>query len=91
MHWQGAAPLDISPIATIRPVTPVKPASIAPDLSRVFEVEYLGDHADDEYRPGNRRTARGLEDEEETREETGMAAEELSPSKEPIIKVDFFA
>lgn len=57
--------MDISPVSAIRPVTPVKPAPSAPDLSRVFEVEYLGQSEDDEYTPGNRKPGRGLEDEED--------------------------
>ncbi len=56
--------MDISPVSAIRPVTPVRPAPVAPDLSRVFEVEYLGQSSDDEYTPGRRKPARGLEGEE---------------------------
>ncbi len=57
--------MDISPVSAIRPITPVRPAPVAPDLSRVFEVEYLGQSSDDEYTPGRRKPARGLEDEED--------------------------
>jgi len=67
--------MDIAPISAIRPVTMVKPSPAAPDLSRVFEAEYLGQSRDDEYTPANRKAARGLEDEEETVEE-GLAEEQ---------------
>jgi len=57
--------MDIAPVSAIRPVTMVKPSPAAPDLSRVFEAEYLGQSPDDEYTPANRQPARGLEDEED--------------------------
>ena len=57
--------MDIGPVSAIRPVAMVKPSPAAPDLSRVFEAEYLGQPKDDEYTPG-RNPSRGLEDEEET-------------------------
>ena len=41
----GRNAMDIGPISAISPVTMVKPAPVAPDLSRVFEVEYLGHSA----------------------------------------------
>src|SRR4051794_35327628 len=61
-------PMDIGPVSAIRPLTMVKPSPAAPDLSRVFEAEYLGQSKDDEYTPG-RKPARGLEDEEEAEPE----------------------
>lgn len=56
--------MDIAPISAIRPVTMVKPSPAAPDLSRVFEAEYLGQSSDDEYTPNSRKAVRGLEDED---------------------------
>lgn len=84
--------MDISPISAIRPVTSIRPSPAAPDLSRVFEVEYLGQSADDEYTPGNRRTARGLEDEEDDREgdeQTDNAEHAFLPPRSGT--VSFFA
>jgi hypothetical protein len=52
----------------------VKPFPSAPDLSRVFEAEYLGQSSDDEYTPNNRKAARGLEDEGEDDEQDESAA-----------------
>ena len=80
--------MDIAPISAIRPVTPVKPSPSAPDLSRVFEVEYLGHSGDDEYTPANRKAFRGLEDEEDQ-----IAADEPFDAPGPISsrKVSFFA
>ena len=57
--------MDIGPISAIPPVTMVKSSPAAPDLSRVFEAEYLGQSRDDEYSPAHRKAARGLEDEDE--------------------------
>jgi len=53
--------MDIGPISAIRPISTIRPSPIAPDLSRVYEVEYLGE-SDDEYTA--RKAGRGLEDEE---------------------------
>ena len=47
--------MDIGPIIAIRPVTMIKPSLKAPDLSRVFEAEYLGQSKDDEYSSDNRK------------------------------------
>ena len=66
MGAEGKLPMDIGHVSAIRPVTMVKPSPAAPDLSRVFEPEYLGQSGDDEYTPNNRKAARGLEDEEES-------------------------
>jgi len=66
--------MEIGPITAVRPVTMIKPSRGAPDLSRVFEVEYLGQSGDDEYTPANGKAERGLEDEEEdAAEEPGDA------------------
>jgi hypothetical protein len=56
--------MEIGPITAVRPVTMIKPSRGAPDLSRVFEVEYLGQSGDDEYTPANGKAERGLEDED---------------------------
>ena len=82
--------MDIGPISAIRPVTMVKPSPAAPDLSRVFEAEYLGQPADDEYTPGNRKASRGLEDEEED-DELESASAEAAPFPPASNKVSFFA
>jgi len=47
--------MDIGPVSAIKPVTQINPSATAPDLSRVFEVEYLGESGDDEYTPANRK------------------------------------
>jgi hypothetical protein len=81
--------MEIGPISAVRPVAVIKPSPVAPDLSRVFEVEYLGQSGEDEYRPSNRKAARGLEDEEaDLVEETADA--ETRPV-DPTTKVSFFA
>ena len=83
--------MEIGPITAVRPVPMIKPSRGAPDLSRVFEVEYLGQSGDDEYTRANGKAARGLEDEEENiAEETadaGVEAETVVPSN----TVNFFA
>jgi|HubBroStandDraft_6_1064221.scaffolds.fasta_scaffold1213157_2 hypothetical protein len=75
--------MDIAPISAIRPVTMVKPSPAAPDLSRVFEVEYLGQSRDDQYTPANKKAARGLEDEEDK-----VTAEEPAGREAPETAVD---
>ena len=67
--------MDIGPISAIRPVIKLSP--VAPDLSRVFEVEYLGQPAEDEYTPARRKASRGLEDEEESSDLETSAADNL--------------
>jgi len=83
--------MDISPIAAIRPVSSIRPSPAAPDLSRVFEVEYLGQPGDDEYTPGNRRAGRGLEDEEDDGQ--GEEADPAQRADVPVRSgaVSFFA
>jgi hypothetical protein len=81
--------MEVGPISAVRPVSPIKPSPVAPDLSRVFEVEYLGQSGEDEYRPSNRKAARGLEDEEEDLAEESAEAEALPPGV--TTKVNFFA
>lgn len=82
--------MDIGPISAIRPVSTIRPSPIAPDLSRVYEVEYLG-QSDDEYTAA-RKAARGLEDEEGEaaeglEEETGTGTRPAAEAS----RVSFFA
>ena len=83
--------MEIGPITAVGPVPMIKQSRRAPDLSRVFEVEYLGQSGDDEYTRANGKAARGLEDEEgDVAEETadaGVHAESIPYSS----KVDLFA
>jgi hypothetical protein len=76
--------MDIGPISAIRPVAMVKPSRGAPDLSRVFEVEYLGQSRDDQYSSANQKAARGLEDEEA--EFLAEDPTEADPSAEPLVR-----
>jgi len=83
--------MEIGPITAVRPVPVAKPSPAAPDLSRVFEVEYLGQSADDDYTPANRKAARGLEDEED---EAGEDLPEAGADRAPLTpsgRVSFFA
>jgi len=82
--------MDIAPISAIRPVAMVKPSPAAPDLSRVFEAEYLGQSRDDDYTPANRKAVRGLEDEEDATMEE-QAAEADSGRAASSAKVSFYA
>ena len=83
--------MEIGPITAVRPVPMIKPSRCAPDLSRVFEIEYLGQSGDDEYTRANGKAARGLEDEEDDAlvetADAGVQAEAAVPSS----KVSFFA
>jgi hypothetical protein len=88
---QGDAPMEIGPITAVRPVTMIKPSRSAPDLSHVFEVEYLGQSGDDEYTPANGNVARGLEDEEEDIADDTADAEAGSETVVSLNKVSFFA
>ena len=85
--------MDIGPISAIRPVTLSQPSRSAPDLSRVMEAEYLGQSAEDEYTPNDRKAARGLEDEEDPvttkGEDAAGTGTQLSPI--PTGKVNLFA
>jgi len=83
--------MDIGPISAISPVTMVKPSPVAPDLSRVFEVEYLGRTPDDEYTPANRKATRGLEDEENESDADESSDAQTSSPATPFGKVSFFA
>jgi hypothetical protein len=56
--------MEIGPITAVRPVPMIKPSGGTPDLSRVYEVEYLGQSPEDEYTPASGKAVRGLEDEE---------------------------
>ncbi len=78
--------MDIGPILAIRPVAMVKPRAAAPDLSRVFEVEYLGQSGEDEYHSAKGKATRGLEDEED---EPGIEVEE--PPREGSHRVSLMA
>jgi hypothetical protein len=82
--------MDIGPISAIRPVTMIKPSLKAPDLSRVFEAEYLGQSKDDEYSSDNRNPSRGLEDEEDT-DAAEALANETSEGAAGSGKVNFYA
>jgi hypothetical protein len=81
--------MEIGPITAVRPVPMIKVSRGAPDLSRVFEVEYLGQPGDDEYTQA--KAARGLEDEEDDvaveTEDRGVPAE----ADVPLNKVSLFA
>jgi hypothetical protein len=84
--------MEIGPITALRPVTMIKPSTAAPDLSRVFEVEYLGQSNDDAYTPGNRKGARGLEDEDDVDLVEDSPADETSSGPvPPTTKINFFA
>ena len=82
--------MDIGPISAIRPVIMVKPAPAAPDLSRVFEAEYLGQSSDDEYTPNNRKATRGLEDEDQE-SERNAAESDVAPRVVASGSVSLFA
>ena len=84
--------MDIGPISAIRPIALVKPSASTPDLSRVFEVEYLGQSRDDQYCSANKKAARGLEDEEGDVQSEESAEPEASPEAVAgSAKVSFFA
>jgi hypothetical protein len=72
--------MDIAPISAIRPATMIKSPSVAPDLSRILEVEYLGESGDDEYTPADRKASRGLEDDEEEAGVETQTASRISPA-----------
>ena len=80
--------MEIGPISAVRPVPAIKPSPAAPDLSRVFEAEYLGESGDDAYTPGNGKAARGIEDEDDDFAEEAPATPEWAA---PPNKVSFFA
>jgi hypothetical protein len=81
--------MEIGPITAVRPVPMIKVSQGAPDLSRIFDVEYLGPSGDDEYTGA--KATRGLEDEEDDvameTEDGGLPAE----ADVPLNKVSFFA
>lgn len=83
--------MDIGPISAISPAMMVKPSPVAPDLSRVFEVEYLGHSPDDEYTPANRKAARRLEDDEDESEAEESSDAQAGLQAAPFGKVSFFA
>jgi hypothetical protein len=81
--------MEIGPIAAVRPVPMIKVTRGAPDLSRVFEVEYLGTSGDDEYTPA--KAARGLEDEEDDLAVETVEGGAPAEADVPLNKVSFFA
>ncbi len=84
--------MEIPPITGIRPAPMVNPSAAAPDLSRVFEAEYLGQSADDAYTPSQKKAFRGLEEEEDEDAELVEEPEESAPhAMVPTAKVSFFA
>jgi hypothetical protein len=81
--------MEVGPITAVRPVPMIKVSRDAPDLSRIFEVEYLGPSGEDEYTPA--KAARGLEDEEG---DVAMETEDAGGPTEadvPSSKINFFA
>jgi hypothetical protein len=83
--------MEIGPITAVRPVPMIKISRSAPDLSRVYEVEYLGQSGDDDYTRANGKAARGLEDEEEdVAEEPGDGATQAEDVPDAS-KINFFA
>jgi hypothetical protein len=83
--------MEIGPITAVRPVSMIKPLRGSPDLSRVYEVEYLGQSTADEYTPANGKAERGLDDEEgDAAEETANGATEAEGASHPST-VSFFA
>jgi hypothetical protein len=83
--------MEIGPITAVHPVSSIKLSRNAPDLSRVFEVEYLGQSGDDQYTGENGKTVRGLEDEEEDLADQTPDAETEAEGVVLSSKVDFFA
>ncbi|HEY1985678.1 MAG TPA: hypothetical protein VGG85_09730 [Terracidiphilus sp.] len=83
--------MEIAPISGIRSVPMVKPSPAAPDLSRVFEAEYLGQSADDAYTPSHKRISRTLEDEDDDAELVDDCDEPTSRAIVPITKISYFA
>lgn len=83
--------MEIGPITAVRPVPMIKVSRGAPDLSRVYEVEYLGQSDDDEYSRGNGRATRGFEDEEEDIADQTTDASMEAENAVPSSKVSFFA
>ncbi len=83
--------MDIGPISAISRVTMVKPSPVAPDLSRVFEVEYLGHSRDDEYSPAHGKAKRGLEDEDDALEAEEDSGPQTGSQATLSGKVSFFA
>ena len=81
--------MEIGPITAVRPVPMIKVSQGAPDLSRIFEVEYLGPSGDDEYTAA--KAARGLEDEEDDVEVDTEDGDLPAEANVPLNKVSFFA
>jgi hypothetical protein len=93
--------MEISPILGVPAVTKVKPDRLSPDLSRVFEAEYLGGAIDDSYDGDdllpNSDSATDSDDPVVEVPEDGEAVDELVESgnrieaKASARRVDFFA
>jgi hypothetical protein len=83
--------MEIGPITAVRPVSMIKPLRGAPDLSRVFEVEYLGQPGDDEYTPANGKAERDLDDEEGDAAKETEGAEAQAETVVRSSKVNLFA
>lgn len=89
--------MDIGPITGIGPILPTRPSGAAPDLSRVFEVEYLGESPEEQYEASRQRASRGLEDEEdlegESQDEDQAADNEDKFEVPPLAaaRISFFA
>ncbi len=82
--------MEIGPISPIRPVQMVKPSPTPPDLSHVFEAEYLGESKDDEYTPSRRKARKAEDDEDDLGEDEGDP--EAGPeTATPAAKVSLFA
>jgi hypothetical protein len=79
--------MEIGPILGVPAVTMVKPDRLSPDLSRVFEAEYLGGSPDDSYEASDPNAQDG---EDEAAEESAPPAKPAD-SVPPVRKVDFFA
>jgi hypothetical protein len=83
--------MDVSPISAIRPAAAVRAIRVAPDLSRVFEVEYLGQPSGEEYAPPEDEGARGMEDEEGDSAGSPEAELEVAQNVAGRSSVDCFA
>ncbi len=83
--------MEIGPVTAIRSVPSIKPSPAAPDLSRVFEVEYLGQPSDDDYTSSQRKASRGLEDEDDDLEPDADASDASPDAASLPAKVSFFA
>jgi hypothetical protein len=72
--------MEVGPILGVRPVTMVKTDRPSPDLSRVFEAEYLGDASEDAY---SHHEGDAEEEMQEGEEIAGAIAEAQEPAGPP--------